>query len=142
MTKNITLPTAGLIAIKDNKVLLAYSNNKKAWYLPGGKIDAGESSINCLQREIQEELNVSLNPERFTFYCHITAPAYGEKPAIIMEQDCFLYELIEKIQPSNEIGEVNYFSYERYNSESIQVVGVLKVFDRLIKDKIIVLTAS
>ncbi|WP_236263836.1 NUDIX domain-containing protein [Dysgonomonas sp. Marseille-P4677] len=37
------IKTAGLLIIKENKLLLAYSNNKKAWYLPGGKIEAGES---------------------------------------------------------------------------------------------------
>jgi len=36
---DMKLPTAGLIALKGDKLLLAYSNNKKAWYLPGGKID-------------------------------------------------------------------------------------------------------
>ncbi|WP_293947143.1 MULTISPECIES: NUDIX domain-containing protein [unclassified Sphingobacterium] len=46
------LPTAGLISIVDHKILLAYSNNKKAWYLPGGKIDAGEDSLQSLRREI------------------------------------------------------------------------------------------
>lgn len=49
--KSILLPTAGLIVIKDNKLLLAYSNNKKAWYLPGGKIDLGEVQYNvCTEK--------------------------------------------------------------------------------------------
>ncbi|WP_317171266.1 NUDIX domain-containing protein [Macellibacteroides fermentans] len=46
--------------------------NKKAWYLPGGKIDDGESSLETLQREIFEELNIVLNAERLKYYCHIT----------------------------------------------------------------------
>jgi len=97
--ENIALPTAGLIVVRGNKLLLAYSKNKKAWYLPGGKIDDGESSLDTLQREIFEELSIKLNSERLKYYCHITAPAYGELPHIIMEQDCFLYELNEKIEP-------------------------------------------
>lgn len=132
-----TLPTAGLIVIKDNKLLLAYSNNKKAWYLPGGKIDSGEDSLRALQREILEELNIILDPAHLEYYCHISAPAYGEMSHIIMEQDCFLYELKEKIQPSNEIGDVKLFDYEMYKAEPIQVAGVLKVFDKLIEDKIL-----
>lgn len=59
--ENIELPTAGLIVIENNKLLLAYSKNKKAWYLPGGKIDSGENSLKALQREIEEELNIILN---------------------------------------------------------------------------------
>jgi ADP-ribose pyrophosphatase YjhB (NUDIX family) len=45
----IKLSTAGLILIKDKKLLLAFSKNKKAWYLPGGKVDTNESSAdNCV----------------------------------------------------------------------------------------------
>ena len=61
---NKALPTAGLVVVKGDKLLLAYSKNKKAWYLPGGKIDDGESSLETLQREIFEELNIVLNAER------------------------------------------------------------------------------
>lgn len=135
--KNIALPTAGLIVVNDNKLLLAYSKNKNAWYLPGGKVDVGESSLQALQREIQEELNITLNADRLTFYCHITAPAYGEEPAIIMEQDCFLYELNEKIQPGGEIENVHFFDLQIYKLEPAQVAGVLEVFENLIKDNLL-----
>nr|WP_321522750.1 NUDIX domain-containing protein [uncultured Macellibacteroides sp.] len=135
--ENIALPTAGLVVVRGNKLLLAYSKNKKAWYLPGGKIEDGESSLDTLQREIFEELTIKLNSERLKYYCHITAPAYGELPHIIMEQDCFLYELNEKIEPKNEIDEVKFFDSEMYQSEPAQVPGVLKVFDKLTKDKVL-----
>ena len=134
---NKALPTAGLVVVKGDKLLLAYSKNKKAWYLPGGKIDDGESSLETLQREIFEELNIVLNVERLKYYCHITAPAYGEEPPIIMEQDCFIYQLNEKIEPKNEIGEVRFFDIKMYQSEPAQVPGVLLLFDKLIKDKVL-----
>ena len=134
---NKALPTAGLVVVKGDKLLLAYSKNKKAWYLPGGKIDEGESSLETLQREIFEELNIVLNAEQLKYYCHITAPAYGEEPPIIMEQNCFIYQLNEKIEPKNEIGEVRFFDIKMYQSEPAQVPGVLLVFDKLIKDKVL-----
>lgn len=132
-----SLPTAGLVSIKDDKLLLAYSNNRKAWYLPGGKVDEGEEALQSLRREILEELNIELNPEKITYYCHVTAPAYGLVPEVIMEQDCFLYPLTEKIEPSNEIAAVRYFSRQEYNNEPIQVIGVLYVFDKLKADGLI-----
>lgn len=61
------LHTAGLITLKDKKLLLAFSKNKQAWYLPGGKIDAGESSEEALIREIHEELNLTLKAEELSF---------------------------------------------------------------------------
>jgi len=132
-----SLPTAGLIVIKNNKLLLAYSKNKKAWYLPGGKVDAGETSIQALQREILEELNLELNLNFLNYYCHISAPAYGEFPVVIMEQDCFIYKLNEEIKPSNEIEAIKFFDFEMYQSEPIQVVGVIQVFEHLHNDNLL-----
>ena len=59
MEKNSSyINCAGLIVLKNRKLLLAFSNNKKAFYLPGGKVDANETSLQALQREIKEELNI------------------------------------------------------------------------------------
>lgn len=132
--EKIALPTAGLVVVEDNKLLLGYSRNKKAWYLLGGKVDPGENSFQALLREIKEEINLSLAPESLTFYCHISAPAYGEKTNIIMEQDCFFYELKEKIQASSEIEDVRFFDFKTYQKEPIQVPGVVMLYQRLIAD--------
>src|SRR5882762_6837940 len=104
-----TLVTAGLVVIKDRKLLLAFSNNKQAFYLPGGKTDEGETTLTALVREIREELNVELDPAAARFYTHITAPAFGERSGIIMEQDCFLYDLQVSPAPAAEIGSLHYF---------------------------------
>src|ERR1041384_6034295 len=84
------LPTAGLIIIQNRKLLLAFSKNKQCFYLPGGKIDEGETATEALCREISEELNLHLDQPDLKYYTHISAPAYGELNGIIMEQDCFL----------------------------------------------------
>lgn len=136
MTKTVKLPTAGLLVIQNKQLLLAFSRNKQAWYLPGGKIDKGETAISGLIREIKEELNLAIDPSELSYYCHISAPAYGENKNLIMEQDCYLYELRENINPSNEIEAVRFFSLEDYKNEPAQVIGVLMVFEKLIADKL------
>jgi 8-oxo-dGTP pyrophosphatase MutT (NUDIX family) len=135
MTTYRKLHTVGLIVLKEGKLLLAYSNNKKAWYLPGGKVDANETVLEAIDREIREELNVRLDVCKLKFYCHITAPAFGEGNNVIMEQDCFIYPLNEGIHPSNEIGAINYFDLIEYMQQPIQVPGVFKVFEFLQKQK-------
>ncbi|MDA3613838.1 NUDIX hydrolase [Polluticaenibacter yanchengensis] len=133
-----TLFTSALVVVKNNRLLLAFSKNKNAWYLPGGKVDEGETAIQSLVREISEELNIHLIPEQLEFYCHITAPAFGEANNLVMEQDCFFYPLeTDAIKPGNEIGEVHFFDFETYRLEREQVPGVLQLFNRLFKDGII-----
>lgn len=128
--------TAGLIVVKDRKLLLAFSKNKQAWYLPGGKIDEGETALQAVRREVEEELNISIPEEELEWYYHITAPAFGEVD-LQMEQDCFLHELKQEIVPSAEIGDVRYFDPEMYGKEEYQVPGVLMAFERLIETGLI-----
>jgi 8-oxo-dGTP pyrophosphatase MutT (NUDIX family) len=129
--KAIPLYTAGLLIIKERKLLLAYSKNKECFYLPGGKIDKGETAAQALCREIAEELNVTLNENELEYYTHISAPAFGEKSGIIMEQDCFLVKKPIKPEASAEIGELKYFSPEEYKLENNIAPGALMILEQL-----------
>jgi ADP-ribose pyrophosphatase YjhB (NUDIX family) len=127
------LPCAGLIYIEDKKLLLAFSSKKQCFYLPGGKIDAGESAPSALSREVREEMNVLIGEDELKFYTHITATAYGEKDGVIMEQDCFV--LHKKIQPSAsaEVAALKYFSLSEYKKETNQAPGAIMVLQQLQK---------
>lgn len=128
----VDLQTAGLVCLDGDKLLLAFSKNKQAWYLPGGKIDSDEDSKQALIREIEEELSLCLQPDRLSFLTPIVAPAFGEKKNIMMQQACYYYELKgETITVANEIGGVQYFTKEEYLQHQIPVPGVLKVFEFL-----------
>lgn len=133
---NQMLQTAGLIVVKDRKLLLAFSNNKKAWYLPGGKIDAGETPVLALIREIEEELNIILEEKDLTFYSHISAPAFGEA-GLQMEQDCYMYDLKAEPKASKEIGGLQYFDEETYRKEEHIVPGVITAFEKLRADGLV-----
>jgi 8-oxo-dGTP pyrophosphatase MutT (NUDIX family) len=133
----ISLITAGLLVIKNRKLLLAFSRNKKAWYLPGGKIDAGETTSAGLIREIKEELNIDLDASGLEYYTHVSAKAFGEKENVIMEQDCFIYDLQQDPNPTAEIEALNYFDTATYKLEPAQVPGVIMVMQQLKKDNLI-----
>jgi 8-oxo-dGTP pyrophosphatase MutT (NUDIX family) len=132
-----TLITAGLVVVKDRKLLLAFSNNKKAFYLPGGKADEGETTAEALIREIREELDVALDPATLQFYMHVEALAFGEKDGIVMKQDCFRADLPASPSATAEIGELRYFDTSRYLLERQQVPGVIIVMEQLKKDNLI-----
>ena len=52
------------IIIIENKILVTQrSENMKLplkWEFPGGKLEENESEINCIRREIKEELNIEI----------------------------------------------------------------------------------
>ncbi|HET9430435.1 MAG TPA: NUDIX domain-containing protein [Chitinophagaceae bacterium] len=127
----IAMPTAGLLLIKERKLLLAYSRNKQCFYLPGGKVESYESAEEALCREIAEELNVDLSPGDLHYYTHITAPAYGEKNGVIMEQDCFLLNSIVFPVASSEISELRYFTLPDYLLENNRAPGALMILQKL-----------
>jgi 8-oxo-dGTP pyrophosphatase MutT (NUDIX family) len=127
------LPCAGLLYIENKKLLLAFSSKKQCFYLPGGKIDVHETAAAALCREVMEEMNVSINENDLEFYTHITAPAYGEKEGVIMEQDCFI--LHKKISPtaSAEVDLLQYFSVEAYKAQPNQAPGATMILALLQK---------
>ena len=131
------LPTAGLLIVQNRKLLLAFSKNKNCFYLPGGKIDEGETAAKALCREIAEEMNVTIGEHELKYYTHITAPAYGEENGIIMEQDCFFIHRNITPQASAEIGELKYFSLNDYLSETNRAPGALMILELLQKDGLI-----
>jgi len=132
-----SLPCAGLIYIQAKKLLLAFSKNKQCFYLPGGKIDEDETAAAALCREIAEELNIYLQEDELEFYTHISAPAYGEKNGVIMEQDCFLADKTAEPEASAEIGELRYFTLNEYLAETNKAPGAVMVLELLKEDNLI-----
>ena len=45
----------GVLAAPSGEIVLLM-NEREEWELPGGRIETGESSVECLVREIREEL--------------------------------------------------------------------------------------
>ncbi|MGF2411679.1 NUDIX hydrolase [Ferruginibacter sp.] len=130
-TTTTLLPCAGLLYIENKKLLLAYSNNKQCYYLPGGKIDSNETAAAALCREVLEEMNVAIDETALQFYTHISASAYGEAAGIVMEQDCFLLNTTINPSASAEIAALQYFSLEEYLQEKNQAPGAIMILQQL-----------
>lgn len=52
------------IILKDNKILVTQRSEKMSlplkWEFPGGKLEIYENEIDCIKREIKEELNIEI----------------------------------------------------------------------------------
>lgn len=81
MTQRITEVAVAIFIKADGSFLLSSRPKGKPyadfWEFPGGKIEAGESVLQALQRELMEELNVSITRATpwFTFLMHYTHAA-------------------------------------------------------------------
>jgi 8-oxo-dGTP diphosphatase len=52
------------IILKDDKILVAQRNEKMKlplkWEFPGGKLEINEDEVDCIKREIKEEININI----------------------------------------------------------------------------------
>ena len=98
-----------LAVFKDKKMIMVRTNkNAEVFYTLGGKIEEGESGIDCLHREIKEEAGVEIIHGSLKFLHEFEAPAYGRENTLVNIQ---LYEgeLKEEPVPSSEVVEIQYF---------------------------------
>ena len=85
-----TIKVAAAIIKKDNKILIASRKTGEfagMFEFPGGKVEPGETSKQALIREIQEELETSINIDEFFMNVNYTYPTF------ILDMDCFICSL-------------------------------------------------
>ena len=69
--------------VHEGRVLLAHRRPDKhaypdVWDLPGGVVEAGESELDALARELHEELGVRIDATSSSHLCRVTVRPAGE----------------------------------------------------------------
>ena len=98
-----------LAVFKDKKMIMVRTTkNDEGFYTLGGKIEEGESGIECLNREVKEEAGVEIIDDSLKFLHEFEAPAYGRENTLV---NIKLYEgeLKNDPVPSSEVVEIKYF---------------------------------
>ncbi|TDM02435.1 NUDIX hydrolase [Macrococcus carouselicus] len=118
---------AALVYIEDSKLLLVKVRELEKYYLPGGKIEAGEEPIDTAIREVHEELNVELDKKQVHYLGRVEGPAYPQDATVSLE--CFTYEgSLEEAVRHNEITGIRYFDLEH---SDLIAPAVLVLIDKL-----------
>ncbi|AJY47714.1 NUDIX hydrolase [Martelella endophytica] len=91
-----------LIINHRGEMLLVRKRATTAFMQPGGKIDAGETPIAALVRELQEELSLSCRAEDFVYEGRYSEKAANE-PGMIVEAEAFSWFASPKVAPAAEI---------------------------------------
>lgn len=89
----------------DNRLLLVRKRNTRAFMLPGGKREPGESAHEALRRELQEELELSLPAEALSPLGSFRAAAANE-PDTWVEAQVFVARLEQPMAPAAELEEL------------------------------------
>lgn len=83
------LDVVAWVVVRDGALLVARSRGSDAFYVPGGKVEPGETQVAALVREMQEELGVELDPLTVAPLTVVTAPAHGSYRGRTVRLACF-----------------------------------------------------
>ncbi|GAA3260095.1 NUDIX hydrolase [Nonomuraea helvata] len=116
------------IHLEDGKILSTRSHGKDVYYLPGGKREPGESDLDTLVREIDEELSVAIVPATAAHLGTYQAQAHGHPVGVVVQMACYTADHLGTPTPSNEIEEIVWLTYaDRHRVSDVDQI----VFDEL-----------
>ncbi|ADC51503.1 hypothetical protein BpOF4_17310 [Alkalihalophilus pseudofirmus OF4] len=97
----------GAAIVKNNQLLVVSKKESPDFYmLPGGKLEDGETELEALQRELKEELQLSMSTHVLlgSFY---TKSMFGTEPMLLT---VYKVETAGDPRPDNEIGKYKWIS--------------------------------
>ena len=100
----------------------------------GGRMEQGETELQCLQREVMEEIGCAVkDPKPFA-----TFEGMNHDNTKTMWTSCYLCELEGNISPQSEIAECAWIDRD-YQKKGIRVAGMLElnIIPALIKHKLL-----
>ncbi len=96
------LESVAWVLKKDGKVLCVKTKGKNKYFIPGGKLEAGETHQLGLLREIKEELNIDLIANTISHEFTVVDWAYGIEDTEL-EMHCYSADFSGEIVPDSEI---------------------------------------
>ena len=107
--RSTTTPFVDKVAwvhVVDRRLLAARSSGRDLFYLPGGKREPGESDVQTLAREVEEELSVTVDPATAVHAGTFGAPADGRADGRVVRLTCYTASYTGRLAPSREIAEI------------------------------------
>ena len=128
----------GALIIENKKLLLVNSADRSYYYTPGGKIESGESDLEALKRELQEELSIDLvNAKPYLNYeSQYSGNSDNEQ---INKVYCFLVDYRGAISPQNEVEKIFWYSKDDFQKGYPEISQGMKnhLVPKLIEDKLL-----
>jgi 8-oxo-dGTP diphosphatase len=99
------------IHLEEGRILSTRSRGKDVYYLPGGKREPGESDLDTLVREIDEELAVAIEPDTAAHLGTFEAQAHAHADGVVVRMTCYTATHRGTPTASSEIDEVIWLTY-------------------------------
>lgn len=106
-SRGLTVGVRGLVLDHDGRLFLIKHSYADGWHLPGGGVEAGETLIEALARELREEGNIELTGTPVLHAVHFH-PLYSNRDhvALFVVRD---YRQPASPQPNREIAAHGFF---------------------------------
>ena len=102
------LTSVAWLCERDGRLLAVRSHGRDRFYLPGGKVEPGETHEQALTREVLEEIGVALSDIRPAFT--VQAPAHGQPDGTSVTMHCFHAAAVGDPTPASEIAELSWLA--------------------------------
>lgn len=99
---------AALALVRDRRVLMVTARARDVLYMPGGKIDPGETPAAAAIRESLEEVDVRLDPESVRELFTVVTQAHGEPDGRLVRMVVFAGDTDDDPRPSSEIDAIHW----------------------------------
>lgn len=107
MHRTYDIHKAAGIIVRDRRLLVERSKGKDVFVAPGGKLEPGETSRQCLIRELREEFRLLLNDDDLEEFGTFYAEAAGShNVGKMLRMDVFMVRTDAEIIPDSEVEEV------------------------------------
>jgi 8-oxo-dGTP diphosphatase len=102
------LLVAAIALVRDRRVLMVTARDREVYYMPGGKIDVGESAAEAATREAREEVALDLDPGALDELFEVVVQAHGEPDGRLVRMRVFRAETDAAPAPSAEVGTLHW----------------------------------
>ncbi len=115
-----------LAYFKDKKMLQVRTNKQdQVFYTLGGKYEEGESDLECLKREVKEEVGCEIDEASLKFLKEFEDEAHGGQNMLHVR--LYTGKLIGEPRSSSEIVEIGYFDTSS-DSKNLSIIAKRTIF--------------
>jgi 8-oxo-dGTP diphosphatase len=102
------LLVAAIALVRDRRVLMVTARDREVYYMPGGKIDPGETAAEAAAREAFEEVALDLEAAELEELFEVAVQAHGEPDGRLVRMRVFRAQTDAAPVASAEVGALHW----------------------------------